>query len=42
MSIVSTLYDLIEAVSAECNDGDQVVGIVQDLINSGSVVLVGS
>ncbi len=34
MSIETTLYDLIEAVSAECNDDNQVTAIVQDLINS--------
>ncbi len=42
MSITTTLYDLIEVVSAECNDGNQVVPIDQDLINSGKVVLVRS
>ena len=42
MSIVTTLYDLIDAVSAECRDDSQVAAIVQDLINSGKVVLVRS
>jgi len=42
MSIVTTLYDIIEAVSAECNDSDQVLAIVQELVNSGRVVLLGS
>ena len=40
MSIVTTLYDLIEAVSSECNHEEQVIGIVQDLINSGRAVLL--
>jgi hypothetical protein len=42
MAIVTTLYDLIEAVSAECNDGEQVMAIVRDLVNSGKVVIVRS
>jgi hypothetical protein len=42
MAIVTTLYDLVEAVSAECEDSEQVMAIVRDLINSGKVVIIRS
>ncbi len=42
MSIETTLYDLVNAVSAECEDNDQVVSIIQDLINAGKVELLRS
>jgi len=42
MSIITTLYDLIEAVSTKCNDKNQVVPIVQHLINSKKVVIVSN
>ena len=42
MTIVTTLYDLIHAVSEECEDSDQVSTIVQGLINSRKVLVVSS
>ena len=32
MAIIATLYDLVEAIPAECEDSEQVLGIVLDLI----------
>ena len=42
MAIIATLDDLVEAIPAECEDSEQVLGIVLDLINSGKVVIVRS
>ena len=42
MAIETTLYDLVEAVSAECENSEQVMAIVRDLINSRKVVIVRS
>ena len=40
MSITTTLYGLVEAVSAECENDEDVLAIVMELINSGKVVIV--
>jgi len=40
MPIVTTLYDLIEVVTAQCSEDLQVALIVQALINSGRDVLL--
>jgi hypothetical protein len=42
MAIVTTLYDLVQAVSAECDDSEDVLAIVADLINAGKVRIVRS
>ncbi len=42
MSIVTTLYDLVDSVSEDCNDSEKLASIIQDIVNSGKVVTVKS
>ena len=42
MSIVTTLYDLIDSVSEDCSDSDKIASIIEDIVNTGNVVTVNT
>ena len=42
MSIVTTLYDLVDSVSEDCSDNEKIASIIEDIVNTGKVVTVKS
>jgi len=42
MSVVTTLHDLVMAVSDDCQDAETTAGIIQDIINTGKATTLRS